>query len=200
MELTISTGSFAVDEMLRILAMRFCRGFGGSIHICDDSHITDSKTDRLIVFFQNEDYLRSDTHLRLQTLMGEDYFPLPFPISIIETEKIMSSFTQSVSHTSLDKTFAVLNVKDNTVTRNGETATLTEKESELLRVLILGKGVPISRESLRERLWCETDGTNAPDVYISYLRKKLTPILGEGFIVNIRGKGYLLKDALIEIK
>ena len=132
--------------------------------------------------------------------MGEDYFPLPFPISIIETEKIMSSFTQSVSHTSLDKTFAVLNVKDNTVTRNGETATLTEKESELLRVLILGKGVPISRESLRERLWCETDGTNAPDVYISYLRKKLTPILGEGFIVNIRGKGYLLKDALIEIK
>ncbi|MBR5448311.1 MAG: helix-turn-helix domain-containing protein, partial [Clostridia bacterium] len=44
------------------------------------------------------------------------------------------------------------------------------------------------------RLWQSTDGTNAPDVYISYLRRKLTPILGEGFIINVRGAGYMIRE------
>ena len=65
--------------------------------------------------------------------------------------------------------------------------------AELFEYFLNNKGRHISREELRANLWNETENTNAPDVYVSYLRQKLKPIMGDGVLVNVRGKGYLLK-------
>ena len=200
MKLTISTGSSATDRMLEILAGRICRGFGGSIAICNESSACSTDADRLIVLYGDVDYLKSDVHLSLDEKMGDTYYAVPLPVPIAETEDILSSFSAESSSTVSDVSAAVFDSTSHTVTANGKTVSLSEKESALLRVLIASGNEPISREALREKLWQDTAGTNAPDVYVSYLRHKLTPILGEGFLANVRGRGYLLKDVTVRIK
>ena len=72
--------------------------------------------------------------------------------------------------------------------------TLTPKESELFAYLLKRNGQAVSREELRRALWSDTAETNAPDVYVSYLRRKLRRLFGDGVLVNERGVGYILKN------
>ena len=77
---------------------------------------------------------------------------------------------------------------------NGEKSVkLSAREYALFKYLYDRCGQAVSRNELREKVWTnETmDGTNVVDVYVSYLRKKLTPILGEGVIVSRRAEGYV---------
>ena len=48
----------------------------------------------------------------------------------------------------------------------------------------------VSREELAGP---EGSRSNLADVYIGYLRRKLRPLFGDGAILAVRGKGYLLK-------
>ena len=79
-----------------------------------------------------------------------------------------------------------------TVSYGGSTARLTKLEYELF-IMLKNADAPLSREYIRERLWKNTEKTNISDVYVCYLRKKLSHLFGEGFIVSIRGKGYVMR-------
>lgn len=72
---------------------------------------------------------------------------------------------------------------------------LTLKECQLLELLIIRKGMIISKEAIIEKLWgYHTDAKdNNVEVYISFLRKKLKSIKSSIFIQTIRGIGYVLK-------
>lgn len=74
----------------------------------------------------------------------------------------------------------------------GKTAVLTEREDELFRVLFEHSGELVSRENLVAAVWGEDTSTNVADVYISYLRRKLTPLFGDGVLPSVRGAGYIL--------
>ena len=50
----------------------------------------------------------------------------------------------------------------------------------------------VSREEIERRLWNGEVGGTACGVYISYLRKKLAPLAGDGAVVSVRKKGYML--------
>ena len=80
-----------------------------------------------------------------------------------------------------------------TVTRGNCSVTLSVKEAELFELLLSKRGRPVPKDMIYDRLWPRSRETNTADVYISYLRRKLTPILGEGVIVSLRGQGYMLK-------
>ena len=76
------------------------------------------------------------------------------------------------------------------VTCRGQPVALSAREFEVLRELMLNAGRVLSREHLHERVyrWGEEVESNAIDVHIHHLRRKLAPEL----IRTIRGVGYLI--------
>lgn len=74
---------------------------------------------------------------------------------------------------------------------------LTAKEYALLEYLMLHKSKSVSRAELLKEVWRTTShtGTNVVDVYINYLRRKLTVqgiADGGALIETVRGEGYRL--------
>jgi DNA-binding response OmpR family regulator len=74
------------------------------------------------------------------------------------------------------------------VRRGSETIALSRKEYAVLRCLVLSPGEAVSRQELLDGAyhWSEEIGSNALEVHISKLRKKL----GSGAIETVRGVGY----------
>ncbi|EHY31641.1 MAG: response regulator [Sutterella parvirubra] len=77
------------------------------------------------------------------------------------------------------------------VTYRGKDVILSSKEYALLVALAEREGVVWSRTQLEEKLynWDNTVGSNAIEVHIHHLRKKLS----DGAIKTVRGVGYLLE-------
>lgn len=76
-----------------------------------------------------------------------------------------------------------------------KTYKLTLKESQLLELLMNMKGMVISKGSIIEKLW-GFDGEaedNHVEVYISFLRKKLSALRSTNTIQTVRGLGYVLR-------
>lgn len=76
------------------------------------------------------------------------------------------------------------------VTVGGRPVLLSSREWAVLEPLLARPGVVLSRTQLEEKLysWREEISSNAVEVYIHGLRKKL----GAGLIQNIRGVGYMV--------
>ena len=75
-------------------------------------------------------------------------------------------------------------------TWRGETVALTNKEYWVLETFLRKKNQLLTRAQIEEALygWGEEIGSNAVEVYIHYLRRKL----GAGVIHTVRGVGYQL--------
>jgi DNA-binding response OmpR family regulator len=80
-----------------------------------------------------------------------------------------------------------------TVTRSGEPVSLAAREFDLLHVLMLNAGRVLSRDQLEQHLysWGREVESNAVEVHIHHLRRKLGPAL----IQTVRGVGYMLPRA-----
>ena len=76
------------------------------------------------------------------------------------------------------------------VTLAGAPVSLSAREFALLHSLLENPGVPLSRAQLEDRLygWQEEIGSNAVEVHIHSLRRKL----GNDWLRNVRGVGYLV--------
>lgn len=83
-----------------------------------------------------------------------------------------------------------------TVSRNGAPVTLSPREYAVLEALLLRPGAVLSRAQLEDRLygWDDAVGSNAVEVYIHGLRRKL----GRDFIRNLRGVGWFVPAATPE--
>lgn len=84
---------------------------------------------------------------------------------------------------------------------NNKLYKLTLKEAQLLELLINNNGIITSKNSIIEKIWgydtCAED--NHVEVYISFLRKKLTSMNSKTSIKTIRGVGYILNMLKDEI-
>jgi two-component system response regulator QseB len=76
------------------------------------------------------------------------------------------------------------------VTLRGKELVLSARELALLEALLHRRGAILSRAQLEENIygWGEEVGSNAVEVYVHSLRKKL----GADFIKTVRGVGYLV--------
>jgi two-component system OmpR family response regulator len=85
----------------------------------------------------------------------------------------------------------IIDVAGRHVTRAKEAVSLTAREYALLEYLALHRGELVTRTTLYEHLFDETDSTmsNLLDVHVSNLRKKL----GAEFISTRRGHGYCIE-------
>lgn len=74
----------------------------------------------------------------------------------------------------------------------GHALDLTRREFALLRLLMEQHGRPLGRETIQQHLygWDEDVASNAVDVHVHQLRRKLDP----GIIRTVRGIGYALGD------
>lgn len=75
---------------------------------------------------------------------------------------------------------------------DGRALTLTAREDQLLRRLLLANGACVTRQELLDEVWgteVEVDESNV-DIYIRRLRQKLAPVEVE----NLRGLGYRITD------
>jgi len=85
-----------------------------------------------------------------------------------------------------------LDTVQRTVTQDGRPLSLTAKEFSLLEALLRCPGAVLSRERLEESIygWGEEVGSNAVEVHLHNLRRKL----GVGVIGNVRGVGYRIAE------
>ena len=78
------------------------------------------------------------------------------------------------------------------VTRHGAAIDLSAREFAVLEALMRRPGAVLSREKLEESVygWGEEVGSNAIEVHLHHLRKKL----GAATIKNVRGVGYRVTE------
>lgn len=83
-----------------------------------------------------------------------------------------------------------LNPATHEATVGGQPVTLSAREWAVLEPLLARPGLVLSRQQLEEKLysWKDEVSSNAVEVYIHGLRKKLGP----GLIQNVRGLGYMV--------
>jgi two-component system OmpR family response regulator/two-component system response regulator QseB len=88
----------------------------------------------------------------------------------------------------------VLDPAARSVHKAGEPVTLAQREFDLLHALMLNAGRVMSREQLEQQMysWGQEVESNAVEVHIHHLRRKLGPEL----IQTVRGVGYLLRRAV----
>lgn len=80
------------------------------------------------------------------------------------------------------------------VFKDGQPVALSGREFALLHALLEKPGVPLSRAQLEDRIygWSEEIESNAVEVYIHALRRKL----GAEWIRNVRGVGYRVPESI----
>ena len=128
---------------------------------------------------------------------ASDYLIKPFAfeelLARIRSMTRKASGIQSSTFTAAD---LVMDTAAHTVSRGGRDITLSAKEFALLEYLLRNKGKVLSRTMIENNLWNfdYAGGTNAVDVYIRYLRKKIDDDFEQKLIHTVRGSGYILKE------
>ncbi|QAT63244.1 response regulator transcription factor [Acidilutibacter cellobiosedens] len=90
----------------------------------------------------------------------------------------------------------ILDTEKYLVTYSNIPIDLTKKEFDLLKYLMINKGLVLTRDNILEKVWgySYAGNTNIVDVYVRYLRSKIDDKYNKKFIHTIRGVGYQLKD------
>jgi two-component system OmpR family response regulator len=80
------------------------------------------------------------------------------------------------------------------VTRDGQSVELTTREFAVLEFLVRRAGEVVSRGDVLDHVWDRNyeGSTNAVDVYVGYLRRKLEEPFGRPLIRTVRGAGYVI--------
>ncbi|MFH5811693.1 response regulator transcription factor [Companilactobacillus sp. FL22-1] len=90
----------------------------------------------------------------------------------------------------------VLDTKSRQVKRNGKIVQLTQREYELLLILLKNINETLTRDELLNDVWgVDFEGQpNIVDVYVRYLRHKIDIDPEDSIIKTVRGVGYTLRD------
>jgi two-component system OmpR family response regulator len=123
---------------------------------------------------------------------ADDYLVKPFELAeLLARLRAVIRRSASQAQAQLEIGGVVIDTAARTVTRDGEVVTLTAREYALLEFLALHRGKVVTRTTLYEHLFDETDDTlsNLLDVHVSNIRKKL----GHDFITTRRGHGYSIE-------
>jgi len=125
---------------------------------------------------------------------ADDYVVKPFDTDEL-LARIRALIRRSAGHA--EPVFTHKGVTLNPATReasvNGEAVTLSAREWAVLEPMLLRPGTVFSRTQLEEKLygWKEDISSNAVEVYVHGLRKKL----GADLIQTVRGLGYVVPRA-----
>ena len=128
---------------------------------------------------------------------ADDYISKPFAIeellarieAVMRRQENQNNFIVKFKDIIIDRNSRI-------VKKNNEEINLTNKEYELLTLLIDNKDKVVTRDEILQEIWgydFEPE-TNVIDVYIRYLRTKLNPSNKEEYIQTIRSVGYIMRS------
>ncbi|MDN5680836.1 MAG: response regulator [Ewingella sp.] len=128
---------------------------------------------------------------------ADDYLCKPFALVEVAARlqalirRRHGQITPIVTHGSLQ-----FDPASRSATLNGEVVVLTQREITVMELFLNNKGRVLPRPLIQEKLysWDDEVSSNAVEVHIHHLRKKL----GNGFIRTVHGVGYTLGDATEE--
>lgn len=119
---------------------------------------------------------------------ADDYIqkPIPYDELIARLRAVIRRLSRTMTYGDLR-----LDMLKRTVERHGKNVALTNREFELLSYFMHHPDTILPREALAAEVWSMPfdTGTNIVDVYVTYLRRKLSR-LGASVIQTVRGKGY----------
>lgn len=120
---------------------------------------------------------------------ADDYLAKPFEMTeLFARLRVLERRLGTAHSAEITITNVCLNTNNNSVTLDGEELELSRKEYMLLKSLMENAGRIQTRNTLENRLynWGEEVASNALEVHIHHLRKKI----GSDFIKTVRGVGY----------
>src|SRR6201986_195365 len=93
-----------------------------------------------------------------------------------------------------------LNLDSREVTVDGQEVHLTGKEYSILELLVLRKGMVLTKEAFLNHLYGGMDEPEVKiiDVFVCKLRKKLARAGAEGIIGTIWGRGYMIREPVAQ--
>jgi len=120
---------------------------------------------------------------------ADDYLAKPFEMTeLFARLRVLERRLSTANSTDICINNVTLNSNNNSVTLNNKELELSRKEYMLLKSLMENAGRIQTRSTLERRLysWDEEVASNALEVHVHHLRKKL----GSDFIKTVRGVGY----------
>ena len=129
---------------------------------------------------------------------ADDYMTKPFSPNelLARIRAITRRYTEVLAEVTEFGDFT-FNSSVNEISKNGKSINLNYKEAEILKLLLLRKNVPVSKEELITKVWgFNSDaGDSNVEAYMSFVRKKLGFIQSEYTIASYKKKGYMLETA-----
>jgi DNA-binding response OmpR family regulator len=124
---------------------------------------------------------------------ADDYLPKPFETpELVARLRVIERRLAGTQETRITVGDVSMDTLSRLVTINGEPVELARREFAVLKSLLENRGKIQTREQLESRLyaWGEEVSSNAIEVHIHHLRKKL----GADFIKTVRGVGYIVRE------
>ena len=128
---------------------------------------------------------------------ADDYIAKPFAIEeLLARIEVVFRRQDNLNNYIIKFKDITINKSSRVVKKDGNEINLTNKEYELLMILLDNKDKVVTREELLEKIWgygYEPE-TNVIDVYIRYLRSKLNNKNKEEYIQTVRTVGYIMRS------
>ena len=130
---------------------------------------------------------------------ADDYITKPFAIEELLARirvALKRKVSEKVETEKLRWNNVCMDIDRHEVFVENETVELTNREFELLKMLLQNKNIVLDREKIMEQV-CGYDymgETNVIDVYVRYLRTKIDDKFGLKMISTVRGVGYVIKE------